>query len=189
MAQVMKNRKVEDYSYFVEYQTQWSDNDQYGHLNNSVYNHLIDTIINKYLIEHASLNVKGESSTIGLVVESHAAFFRSLSFPSRILLAMKVVSIGRSSVRYEVGVFGPFREEESSSSLATSSGTTARASQWKDHLSTQQVAMVGGFTHVFVDERTRKPVKELPKPLRMGLTAIYEENKSSQRDTVTQSKL
>ncbi|KAG8812062.1 hypothetical protein FRC17_002215 [Serendipita sp. 399] len=194
MSQALKERTVEDYYYFVEYQTQWSDNDQYGHLNNSVYNHLIDTVVNKYLIDHAGLDVKGETrsgnTSIGLVVESHAAFFRSLSFPSRILLALRVELIGRSSVRYEVGVFGPIREEGSFSTPPLPSTSTPNpSSSWSIRLTTPEPAMVGGFTHVFVDEKSRRPVKELPSSLHSGLAAIHDEKESSRRENLAPAKL
>jgi len=67
----LKERKRSDYGYFLSYRTRWfvspfnplhsnvctynsfrSDNDQYGHINNSVYYHLFDSIVNAYLNEH-----------------------------------------------------------------------------------------------------------------------------------------
>jgi acyl-CoA thioesterase FadM len=116
-----------------------NDNDQYSHLNNSVYNLLFDTIINKYLVEECGLQASSDSSTvplvppsasasstapsspIALVIESHASFFRPLSFPSQILLGLSVKNIGKSSVTYEVGVFGPLRAKAQSHRHSTPS--------------------------------------------------------------------
>ena len=48
---------------------QRSDNDMYSHINNSVYYHLFDSVINTYLIEHCGLSPPA-SPLIGLVVSS-----------------------------------------------------------------------------------------------------------------------
>jgi acyl-CoA thioester hydrolase len=37
---LLKNRVRAHYPFFQQYRTRWSDNDQYGHMNNSVYNFL-----------------------------------------------------------------------------------------------------------------------------------------------------
>jgi acyl-CoA thioester hydrolase len=81
----LKERKRSDYSYFLSYRTRWFvrpnpivlhiyistriDNDQYGHINNSVYYHLFDSIVNAYLAEHCGQSPQ-KSELIGLVVES-----------------------------------------------------------------------------------------------------------------------
>jgi|SRR5712675_1290933 len=105
-----------------------SDNDQYSHLNNAVYYHLIDSIISAYLIAHCDISPQ-TSDTIGLVVSSHCQFFSPLSFPDALDLGLRVNHVGKSSVTYEVGVF-----REGSAELAA----------------------VGGYTHVFVDAVSRK---------------------------------
>ena len=86
----LKARKRSDYVYFLTYRTRWcvlpelnvldasrtlnlgierSDNDQYAHMNNSIYYHLFDSIINTYLIEHCG-QAPDKSPLIGLVVSS-----------------------------------------------------------------------------------------------------------------------
>ncbi|KIM33030.1 hypothetical protein M408DRAFT_62054 [Serendipita vermifera MAFF 305830] len=149
----LKERRLKDYKYLMEYQTRWNDNDQYAHLNNSVYNLLFDTIINKYLIEKCDLRPSdtGPSALaqpIALVIESHATFLRPLSFPSRIVLGMRVLKLGKSSVTYEVGVFGPLKEGN------------------------QRPAVVGGFTHVFVERDTRRPIKSMSSAVLEGLGGV-----------------
>lgn len=37
-AMSVKSRKRSDYGYFLDYRTRWSDNDQYGHVSNTIYN-------------------------------------------------------------------------------------------------------------------------------------------------------
>ena len=57
--------------------TSRSDNDQYAHVNNAVYYHLFDAIVNTYLIQHCALaptqsdsDGNGGENHIGLVVSS-----------------------------------------------------------------------------------------------------------------------
>jgi acyl-CoA thioester hydrolase len=75
-------------------------------------------------------------------------------------MGMRVTKLGRSSVSYEVGVFGPLLEKPLRPGLSS------------QQLETESVAAVGGFTHVFVDKEKRRPVKGLPRPLLEGLGAV-----------------
>jgi hypothetical protein len=58
--------------------TRRSDNDQYAHMNNAVYYHLFDSIVNTYLIERCALDPRS-SPLIGLVVSSYC---QVRAFPS-----------------------------------------------------------------------------------------------------------
>lgn len=119
------------YSHFQVIPTRWADNDIYGHVNNSVYYFYFDTVVNQWLIE-AGLLTLGQSKTIGLVVETGCAFFAPISFPQAVHAGLRVTKIGTSSVRYEIGLFA--NGEQSS-------------------------AARGHFMHVYVDEKTRRPVE------------------------------
>ncbi|EGO01015.1 hypothetical protein SERLA73DRAFT_51623 [Serpula lacrymans var. lacrymans S7.3] len=150
--QESKHRKRADYGYFLSYRTRWSDNDQYSHINNSVYYHLFDSIVNAYLIQHCGLS-PSQSTQIGLVVSSHylyrqilksCSFFAPLSFPQVLNLGLRVKSLGKSSVTYEVGVF-----EEGKDSPAA----------------------VGGYTHVFVKSNSRKSTP-IGTDMREGLIKV-----------------
>ncbi|KZV69187.1 Thioesterase/thiol ester dehydrase-isomerase [Peniophora sp. CONT] len=139
-AATLKSRSRTEYPFFLTYRTRWSDNDQYGHVNNSVYYHLFDSVINAYLIAHCGLEPT-KSERIGLVVESHASFFAPLAFPEVLELGLRAIALGRSSVTYEVGV-------------------------WKEGV--EKVAAVGGYTHVFVDSESRR-TSAIEGNLRVGL--------------------
>ncbi|RDX42290.1 thioesterase [Lentinus brumalis] len=128
MSQELKERRRGDYPFFLDYRTRWIDNDQYSHINNSVYYHLFDSVVNTYLIQHASFSPMA-SNQIGLVVSSYSHFFSPLSFPAVLDLGLRVTKLGSSSVSYEIAVF-----EEG---VAVPS-------------------VVGGYTHVFVDRHIRK---------------------------------
>jgi acyl-CoA thioester hydrolase len=122
------------YARFVPLTTRWMDNDAYGHLNNVVYYSLFDTAVNSLLIEAGALDINA-GPVIGLVVETHCNFFESLAFPQRIEAGVRVAQQGRSSVRYEIGLF------------AEGAATCAAR---------------GHFVHVYVDRDSRRPVAALP---------------------------
>ena len=115
--------------------TRWSDNDAYAHVNNAVYYQYFDTVVNTWLIERGLLDVAA-GATIGLVVETGCRFFAPLSYPETVTAALRVTQLGRTSVRYEVALFG--------------AGEAATAQ--------------GHFVHVYVDRQTRRPV-DVPAPL------------------------
>jgi acyl-CoA thioester hydrolase len=119
-----------------------------------VYYHLIDSVINAYLIAHCDLSPQ-TSDSIGLVVSSHCQFFSSLSFPDVLYLGLRVNHIGKSSVTYEVGIF---RE-----------GST-------------EPAAVGGYTHVFVDAASRK-ASQMGERMREGLLKLFVEPKCSKLES------
>ena len=132
-----------DYPHFLSIDTRWSDNDLYGHVNNVVYYSYFDTVVNEYLIRYGALDLEA-GKTIGLVVETHCSYFASLAFPERIDAGLRVVQLGTTSVRYEVGIF--------------SAGS-------------EQPAAQGHFVHVYVDRESRRPVP-LPETLVAALKPL-----------------
>lgn len=118
------------YRVFRDIGTRWADNDVYGHVNNVVYYGWFDTAVNAFLIERGVLDIH-DGATIGLVVETHCNYFAPLAFPQTVEAGIRVAHVGRSSVRYEVGLFAQGEE------LA---------------------AAQGHFVHVYVDRQTRRPV-------------------------------
>lgn len=139
-------RKRADYRHFHPITTRWSDNDAYGHVNNVVYYSWFDTTVNQFLISNEVLDV-GLSPIIGLVVETQCHYFEAVSFPEHVTAGVRVVQLGRSSVRYEVGIF---RGDQS---------TTAAQ---------------GHFVHVYVDRISRRPMP-IPVPMRALLETILVE--------------
>jgi acyl-CoA thioester hydrolase len=93
------------YRVFRPIGTRWMDNDAYGHINNVVYYSFFDTAVNGHLIDEGALQIE-TSPVIGLVVETHCNFFASLAFPQAVEAGLRVAQVGRSSVRYEIGLFG-----------------------------------------------------------------------------------
>lgn len=138
-----KDESRSAYRHFLTIPTRWMDNDVYGHVNNVQYYSYFDTVVNKWLIDQGLLDYL-KSDVIGLVVETSCSYFRPMAFPDVIAAGLRVAHLGRSSVRYEVGLF---RNDEPTASAA------------------------GYFIHVYVDRVSSRPVA-LPEPLRAALNSI-----------------
>jgi acyl-CoA thioester hydrolase len=132
-----------DYRYFLSIPTRWKDNDLFGHVNNVEYYSFVDTVITTFLVRVGGLDVH-RGALVALCAESHCIFKREVSFPETIEAGLRVVHVGRSSVRYEIGLFRE-RDEEPA------------AEAW--------------FVHVFVGREDRIP-QPLPTPLREALQSI-----------------
>lgn len=128
------------YRVFRRIDTRWADNDVYGHVNNVIYYSWFDTAVNAHLIEQGALDIHA-GPVIGLVIETQCNYFAPLAFPQTVQAGLRVAHLGRSSVRYEVGLF------------AEDSDTAAAC---------------GHFVHVYVDRETRRPVP-LPDNLKTTL--------------------
>jgi acyl-CoA thioester hydrolase len=131
------------YPHFLAIPTRWMDNDLYGHVNNVVYYSYFDTVVNRYLIDPGGLDIH-EGSAIGLAIESMCRFRRPIAYPDTIDAGMRVGKLGRSSVRYEIGLFRQGEED---------------------------AAAYGHFVHVFVDRATRRSTP-IPSGIRAALARI-----------------
>jgi acyl-CoA thioester hydrolase len=127
----------------LEIPTRWSDNDVYGHVNNVEYYAFFDTVINRWLIAEGGLDLD-QGAVIGVCAESHCRFLASVAFPDAIEAGLRVGHIGRSSARYEIGLF------------AAAVGEPLAA---------------GWFVHVFVDRGSRRPA-EIPIEIRASLERL-----------------
>jgi acyl-CoA thioester hydrolase len=136
-------RGREAYLVWREVTTRWSDNDAYGHVNNTVYYGWFDTAVNGWLIEAGLLDVAA-GGVIGLVVETGCRYARPLSYPEPVEVGLAVERLGTSSVRYRLGVFARGAEE---------------------------AAAEGYFVHVYVGRETRRPVP-LPEEWREALAPL-----------------
>ncbi len=135
--------KRANYRRFVTITTRWMDNDIYGHINNVHYYSYFDTAVNRFLIEQGALDIHA-GEVIGFVVETHCNYFTGAAFPQDIEAGIRVARLGRSSVRYEIGLFVENRD---------------------------RAIAQGHFVHVYVDRQTEQPV-ELPETLRTVLTIL-----------------
>lgn len=131
------------YQVFRTISTRWMDNDAYGHVNNVVYYSWFDTVVNAHLIEQGALDIH-HGQTIGLVIETQCNYFAPVEFPQTVEAGLRVAHMGKSSVRYEVGLFVQ--------------GEPLTAAK-------------GHFIHVYVDKASRRPAA-LPEKLKTVLEAL-----------------
>jgi acyl-CoA thioester hydrolase len=133
---------VTDYPHRLAIPTRWHDNDVYGHVNNVDYYAFFDTVINAWLIREGGLDIH-DGPVIGLCVESHCEFHAPVAFPETVTAGLRVGHLGRSSVRYEIGLFSEAGE----------------------------LAAAGWFVHVFVERDGRRPVG-IPADVRASLERL-----------------
>ena len=138
-----------DYRAFCEIPTRWMDNDVYGHVNNVHYYSYFDTAIAHFLIREGGLD-PWRSEVIGFCVESACRFRRATRFPDRITAGLRVSRLGRTSVRYEIGLF---RDDE------------------------QETSADGYFVHVFVTRGEERPAP-IPPAFRAALARLATDTRS-----------
>jgi acyl-CoA thioester hydrolase len=135
--------KRSDFKAWRSLATRWSDNDSYGHVNNTVYYEWFDTAVNAWMIEQGMLDIAA-GDPIALVVETRCTFFAPLAFPEPVEVGLAIAKLGTSSIRYRIGIFAKGSE-------------TAAAE--------------GEFVHVVVDRAGRRPV-QIPADWRMKLEKL-----------------
>lgn len=138
-AEVLPGRA--DFTVLWPITTRWSDNDVYGHINNVVHYSWFDTAVNGWLMRATGADIR-ELPEIGLVVETNCRYLAELGFPEPLTVGLAVTRLGRSSVTYQLGLFGGGR------------GATAAA--------------VGHWVHVYIDRDTRRPTA-IPDDLRSAM--------------------
>ena len=132
-----------EFKVWQSFRTRWADNDAYGHVNNTVFYQWFDSAVNAWLVAQGLLDIQA-GDPIALVVETRCAYFSPLAFPEAVDVGLAVAQLGRSSVRYRIGVF--------------TGGDDQAAAQ-------------GEFVHVLVDRTSRRPI-EMPQNWRRALKAI-----------------
>ncbi|MEA2727733.1 MAG: acyl-CoA thioester hydrolase [Acetobacteraceae bacterium] len=132
-----------DYRWFHAITTRWMDNDVFAHVNNVNYFSYFDTAVTYYEMTEKVVGLL-DGPVHCVVAEVACRYHASLAFPDRVTVGIRVASIGRSSVRYEIGVF---RNDE------------------------DVAAAEGHFVHVFVERGAQKPVP-IPQDARAKLELI-----------------
>jgi len=131
-----------EFNHWQRFTTRWADNDAYGHVNNAVFYQWFDSAVNAWMIERGLLDIQ-KGNPIALVVETRCSYFAPLEFPEDVEVGLRVAELGRSSIRYRLGIFG-------------------------EH---GNAAAQGEFVHVVVDRTSRRPV-EIPADWRAKLEEI-----------------
>jgi acyl-CoA thioester hydrolase len=133
----------DEFPHRIEIPTRWNDNDVYGHVNNVEYYAFFDSVINRWLITEGGLDIH-QGDVIGLCAESRCRFLAPIAFPETLEAGVRVASLGRTSVRYEIGLF---------------------------HAGTGELLAAGWFVHVFVDRASRRPTT-IPAGIRASLEGL-----------------
>lgn len=134
------------YPHWVSVPTRWSDNDQFGHVNNAVHYSVMDTTINNWLKAHG-FDVALGGDTINLIPETGCRYFAEMSYPDVFEVGLRALSVGRSSVRWQCALV------RQSDGVLVALATSA---------------------HVFVDATTRRPTA-IPADLRESLEQLVVE--------------
>ena len=138
-----ERRGRDAYLHFTTITTRWSDNDAYGHVNNTIYYQWFDSAVNALLIGAGLLDIH-HGDPIGLVVETGCTYFAPLGFPGDVEAGIAIDRLGGSSVTYRIGIFAAGSDEP---------------------------AAQGHFTHVYVARQSRRPV-QLPDDWREKLLQL-----------------
>lgn len=125
----MDKHMKSDFAFYYPITTRWMDNDMFGHVNNVHYYAYFDTAVNQFLIEQAGF-IPQTSEQIGFIVSSSCRYISPVSYPEKLVAAVRVDRVGNSSVDYCVGIFRENQDEASA---------------------------IGLLTHVFVDRQTQRP--------------------------------
>jgi len=128
---------------WARYSTRWADNDAYGHVNNTVFYQWFDSAVNGWLVEQGLLDIQA-GDPIALVVDTRCSYFAPLEFPQDVDVGLALAELGRSSMRYRIGVFA---------------------------LHSDGAAAQGEFVHVLVGRESRRPV-EIPPRWRAALETL-----------------
>lgn len=124
----------------VPFATRWNDNDQYGHLNNTIYYAAMDTAVNAWMIRAGGLQPIG-GEAIALCAASSCEFHASAAFPDELEVGIGVERLGTTSITWALGILRAGEDDP----IAT-----------------------GRFVHVFVDALTRRPTP-VPTGLRAAV--------------------
>ena len=103
----------------------------------------VGDVENAYYIEAAGMDILN-AEVIGVVVETKCNFRSSVAYPEALVAGLRVAHLGRTSVRWEIGIFGPDQET---------------------------AAAFGHFVHVFVDRASNTPVP-IPPRIRAALERL-----------------
>ncbi|MGB1287907.1 MAG: acyl-CoA thioesterase [Aggregatilineales bacterium] len=137
------NETRADYPHFLTIPTRWRDVDMYSHVNNVVFYSYFDTVIGEYLMREGGLDYE-HGDVVGFAVETQCQFLQPVKFPDVLDCGLRVVHLGNSSVRYEIGIFKQGNENP---------------------------CAVGHFVHVFVNRETQKSTP-IPDKIRAALTKL-----------------
>jgi len=157
------------YAWFLPVQTRWKDNDQYLHVNNSVYHAMFDSVINVYLIRNLGLDILSATTPRGYMVTNSCTFYGSAAYPSVYMAGLAVSKLGRTSVQYKLGLF-PLVDP--SQSLFVDPVQGHHNTDPVLDMVEEKALVLGEYVHVFVDPETEKSTP-VSQEWRAGLSKLF----------------
>lgn len=139
-----KDLRLEHFPHQRDFAIRWADIDRYGHLNNAVQYLMMDTIINDFVADAAGMPPH-HLPAVGLVVETSCNYLAEILPTHQLRLGLRVLAVGNSSIRYQVGFFVA---------------------------GVEQPAAVSRFAVVYADLETRRP-SSIPDAIRSAAEAIH----------------
>jgi len=141
----MSNRdlKLTDFAWQFEMPTRWIDNDRYGHMNNAVYYSVFENVVMSWLEVEQELDLDSHGVQC-FTVENGCQYHDAVRYPDKLQCGLRIVKIGNSSVRYEIGVFKQGQ---------------------------QTIAASGFIADVFVDAQTERPIR-IPDFVRTAMESL-----------------
>ena len=93
--------ELDDFPVAIELPVQWGDQDAFGHVNNTVYFRWYESARIAYL-ERLGIADKNSPSGLGPILAAIGCDYRrQLKYPDRVLVAARIIRIGRTSLTME----------------------------------------------------------------------------------------
>lgn len=148
--------KKSSYSWFLPIQTRWKDNDQYQHLNNAVYHTIFEHVMSLHQIRYINLNFYNPEESLGYTMTGNCTFLGSAKYPEIYLVGLGVEKVGNSSLQYRLSMFPPLLEGED---LEFNLVKGYKAGDPIIDRFGDTGLVLGEYTHVWVDPKTKRPMK------------------------------
>ncbi|RKP01012.1 hypothetical protein CXG81DRAFT_1935, partial [Caulochytrium protostelioides] len=144
--------------------TRWTDNDMYGHVNNTRYHEFFDVCVNDFLIQRCGLDPAAAVSAdraeraqglIGFVAHNAIDYLHPVAYPQRLYAKLRIARIGRTSATYQLALFAGPRGQDPA---------TFPDDEWV-------CAALGTYVHVYVNAETHQP-QALPRAYTAAMQAL-----------------
>ncbi len=168
--EVSNNRRsINNFKWFMPFQTRFLDNDRFGHMNNAVYHGIYDSVINIFLLRHLGIDLDlSKSSRIGFMVTNQCEFFAPLKYPDLCLVGLSVSKIGKTSLNYQLGMFPMLDPNSKINANMTHGYFQHEIGQLMDNFS-PSASCLGHSIHVFVDPNCDNKPTPIPEDWRRML--------------------
>jgi len=109
---------------------------------------MFDTVVNYFLIKTAGFDPLN-SNCIGVTPETRCCYYKSIKYPEKVDVGIIIKRLGKSSIRYEIGVF---------------------------KLNEDSPCAIGYFVHVYVDRENQNKVVSIPENIYLACKKILEKS-------------